>query len=172
VGQTTMGKTYGGKGFLLGAAGVVGFSGLRFLDQGSSSLRKLHFGKNISTQWGFSAPGGLLKSVIDNSTGSNHTRGIWRPGQERFAAFAIYNYSTANPQYDFGWVRLVYSDSAINGAPDSITAIDWGYDPSGSPVTTGEGISGGPEPSTFALGLLASGALGVAALRGRKKVSA
>jgi hypothetical protein len=170
MGVTSMGMPYLQKGILAGGAGVLGFGGLEFLDQGSYSLRKLRFGKNISTQFGFGATGGALKEFAGNSTlGNLFSVGVWRPGQERFAAFAIYNYSTANPQYELGWVRLVYSASAINGAPDSITAVDWAFDPSGAPVTTGEGI---PEPSTLALALLASGAVGVAALRRRRKVSA
>jgi hypothetical protein len=80
--------------------------------------------------------------------------------------------ASANAPIDYGWVRLVYT-VGLNGLPNSVTAVDWAYDDSGAPIAAGDtGSSSAPEPSAFAMGLLALGAAGVTALRRRRKVVA
>jgi hypothetical protein len=79
--------------------------------------------------------------------------------------FRRFRFSTTNHAWDYGWVRLSYA-LGTNGLPNSVTAVDWAYDPTGAPVSTGEGAA--PEPSTMALAILAAGAAGVAVLRRRR----
>lgn len=156
-----------GDGFLNGAASVKGLGGLAFLETGSQfSLRKLGKSVNISTLPNNFHTGPLfLKTVNFGTTGAHNTHGAWTSGKSGFGAFRF----TVGGKQDYGWVRLIYTDSS-NGAPDSITAIDWAYGADGTPIIT-DVPSATPEPSTADLALLAAGALGVLALRRRKKAT-
>jgi len=62
----------------------------------------------------------------------------------------------------FGWVRISLSATTV-GQPRAI--VEYAYENSGAPIAAGVV----PEPTTFALlGVMAAGALGVRAWRGRK----
>jgi hypothetical protein len=73
------------------------------------------------------------------------------------------------PNGDLGWLELRVSDTGSTGYPNHATVIDWAYnDVSGGSIAAGQTTSAVPEPSSLALGLLAAGALGLAALRRAK----
>jgi hypothetical protein len=63
---------------------------------------------------------------------------------------------------DLGWIQLRVSDRGSSGYPNEETLINWAYNnvPGGA-IVAGQT----PEPSSLALGLLAAGAVGLAALR-------
>lgn len=74
-------------------------------------------------------------------------------------------------QQDYGWVWLEFTQGT-NGLANAITAEDWAYENSGSPIHAGDtGLSAAPEPSTAAMALLSGGAAGIVALR-RRRISA
>jgi hypothetical protein len=78
-----------------------------------------------------------------------------------FVGFRFINESAAN-QIQYGWMQISLAGTAA-GQPRAI--VQYAYE------NTGAGIAVGavPEPSTFALfGVMAAGALGVRAWRGRK----
>ncbi len=71
------------------------------------------------------------------------------------------------PNGDLGWIKISVSDMGTPTYPNEITLLGWAYNNvSGGPINAGQ-ISGGavPEPSSLALGLLAAGSVGLAALR-------
>ena len=141
-----------------GLVSISGLGGLSFLF--STRLAKLASGANISTTpVGYGWRGGKAVAFRFGSAGNIYG---WAPGATGFAGF---RFSTTNHALDDGWVRLSYTLGS-NGSPNGITATDWAYDPTGAPVTTGEGAA--PEPSTMALAILAAGAARVAALRRRR----
>jgi hypothetical protein len=91
--------------------------------------------------------------------------GNFSAGKTGFAGLAVTDGSHNVTEY--GWIRLEVSNGQ-NGFPDELQLIDWAFDTSGAPIAAGEEATATPEPGTMALGLLASGALGVAALRRRR----
>jgi hypothetical protein len=147
-----------------GAASNFGFVSVsgNFEVLDSVRLKKLASGANISTAPGrWTVPGEFaLRLEAGGAYG-------WAPSATGFAGF---RFSTTNHALDYGWIRLSYT-LGTNGLPNSVTAIDWAYDPTGAPVTAGEEPSSTPEPSTSALAILAAGAAGVAAL-GRRRQAA
>jgi len=91
----------------------------------------------------------LVPVVLDTQIG-------WPASHTGFAGFSFSN----GGQTNYGWVRLEYFEGADH-LSNQIEAVDWAF--TNGPITTPT-----PEPSTFALGLLAAGAVGVAALRKRR----
>ncbi len=91
----------------------------------------------------------------------------WAPGAFGFAGF---EFETSGHNTDYGWIRLEYTLGS-NGLADGVTVEDWAYDNTGASIQAGQISTGSstPEPSTAAMGLLAAGAAGVAALRRRRK---
>jgi len=89
--------------------------------------------------------------VINNQSG-------WKASHTGFAGFSFTN----GVQTNYGWVRLEFFEGGEHLA-NEIEAVDWAY--TNGPTTT---PTGAPEPSTFALALLAAGAAGVGALRKRR----
>jgi PEP-CTERM motif len=86
-------------------------------------------------------------------------------------AFAGLNYyPLAGAPGDKGWVRLHFSDNG-SGVPTDITAIDWAFqfDPDKT-IKAGQTSDTIPEPAT--LSLLALGAVGIGAMRRRRKTPA
>jgi hypothetical protein len=76
------------------------------------------------------------------------------------------------PDGDLGWIKVQVSDSGSTGYPNEIAVLGWAYnDVPGGSIFAGQTSNAVPEPSSLALGLLAAGSLGLAALR-RAKVSA
>jgi len=68
-----------------------------------------------------------------------------------------------------GWIKLSLTTDG-NGIPSSVTVLGWAYnDVVGDPINAGQTTNAVPEPGTMAMGLLASGAAGLVALRKAKK---
>ena len=69
-----------------------------------------------------------------------------------------------------GWMKLKMSDTTVAGVPSSIKMISWAYNSvSGQTILAGQTSNAAvPEPGTMAMGLLASGAAGLVALRRAK----
>lgn len=152
-----------------GTASVAGKGGLKFLHvpfTGGNLLtalpvKELGFGALISSKAGkFGGSFGMSGFIAsERPAQSGHMTG-WPPIKQGFAGFS---FGTGGGGTDYGWVRLDFT-LGRNQLAQSITAVDWAY--TNGPITTGN--SGAPEPSTFAMGLLAAGAAGVVALRKRR----
>jgi hypothetical protein len=151
--QSSSAGAHNGYAFIVPTGGHLNFFA-------AGTLKKLAFGANIST-----APAFWDASAAHLANQTNAGASGWAANAPGFAGFL---FSTTNGGLDYGWVRLSYT-LGTNSLANSITATDWGYDPTGAGVTAGEGASSAtPEPSTVALAILASGAAGVAALRRRR----
>jgi hypothetical protein len=72
---------------------------------------------------------------------------------------------------DLGWMKIAVEGNFL-GFPNSVAILSWAYnDVPGAPILTGETsntTANTPEPSSLALALLATGAVGVLAYRRRK----
>jgi hypothetical protein len=124
-------------------------------------LKRLNSGDAISS---LAASWMRVGVLFDGNTSVGH-EGVFNSGQAGLAALRL---PTAGGQFDYGWIRLEYSNGA-NGLPDSFEAIDWAYNNTpGMAIEAGQQVAGAPEPSTAAMALLAAGAAGVLALRRRK----
>ncbi|MFM8220769.1 MAG: PEP-CTERM sorting domain-containing protein, partial [Planctomycetaceae bacterium] len=90
----------------------------------------------------------------------------WSMGETGFFGFCF----DQNGQRHYGWgeLKLDPTSANTNGYGFQITRAYYNDTP-GAPIAAGDTGGGGavPEPSTFALGLLAAG--GVAAYRSRRK---
>jgi hypothetical protein len=107
----------------------------------------------------------LLSRQISTWSGndsSTTTNGTWVAGQT-----AIAGIQRAPGQ--FGWIRLRFDES--NRIPNSISAIEWAYNDSGSILAGQTTDAVVPEPGTMGLMLLSTGAAGILALRRRKKAA-
>ena len=154
---------------LAGTASVAGKGGIHFLHvpfTGGNLLaalpvKELGFGALISSKAGkFGGSFGNSGFVAsERPAQSGHQTG-WPASKQGFAGFS---FTTGKGGTDYGWVRLEFM-LGRNQAADSITALDWAY--TNGPITSGNG--GAPEPSTFAMALLAAGAAGVVTLRKRR----
>ena len=152
-----------------GTASVAGKGGLKFLHvpfTGGNLLaalpvKELGFGALISSKAGkFGGSFGISGFVAsERPVQSGHMTG-WPQSKQGFAGFS---FTTGKGGTDYGWVRLEFTIGS-NQVADSITALDWAY--TNGPITSGS--SGTPEPSTFAMALLAAGAAGVGVLRKRR----
>jgi hypothetical protein len=161
-----LGVRQGNQSGTLAGGAFLGNQGVHLLTDGGL-LRKLNSGAMISGGVpGFQgASRGSTVGVFDKtifSGGGTRVFGDWVPGEDGFAGFS---FETAGSATDYGWVRLVFDDSA-NTLPDRLTAIDWAYEQGAISI---EVPSSAPEPATAALSLLAAGAAGIAALRRRRK---
>jgi hypothetical protein len=84
------------------------------------------------------------------------------------AAFILDPSSASGGPY-FGWIHLKWTSSLADGFPDTLYAYDWGVNNvAWGPINAGE-LAAVPEPGTFGLALLASGAAGILAWRKRAK---
>jgi MYXO-CTERM domain-containing protein len=159
----------GDGGYLNAGVVLAGGTKVDFLhaSQFAFLVKDLSSGSKVSAGAGFFKPeGSNLMATQHSHFGSRGGAGL-KPNVEGFAGFSFLN--TVTSQKDFGWVRLIYEEGQ-NGAANEVTAVDWAYDDSGNSITAGAG-AGTPEPSTDALALLAAGALGIAALRRRRKTA-
>jgi hypothetical protein len=148
-----------------GTASVAGKGGLKFLHvpfTGGNLLaalpvKELGFGALISSKAGaFGGSFGISGFVAsERPAQSGHMTG-WPASKQGVAGFS---FTTGKGGTDYGWVRLDFT-LGRNQVAQSITAVDWAY--TNGPITTGN--SGAPEPSTFAMALLAAGAAGVVRL--------
>jgi hypothetical protein len=90
-------------------------------------------------------------------------------------AFAGLSFMTVGKNTDYAWIELEFTDKA--GFPYFLDALAFGVDSDpgqlpGSFAAGQTGPSAAPEPGTMSLAILASGAVGVTALRRRRKQSA
>jgi hypothetical protein len=72
-----------------------------------------------------------------------------------------------------GWLRMSWGDLTGDNRPDTITVHEWAYAGNGEAILAGDrGLAAVPEAGAAALvGLVASGAVGVVALKKRRKAA-
>jgi hypothetical protein len=160
-----------GSGNLNGSAFIKGTTAGFRMTNAHFKLRKFAFGSQIDiapdalSVW----EGGTVKMASQSKTAGGHMSSGWASKKTYFVGF---EFGVGGTHY--GWIRLEYTVGP-NGLANSAQAIDWAYNSAvDGGITAGQGIpaSSTPEPSTLALGLLAAGAAGVAAIRRRKLASA
>jgi hypothetical protein len=98
-------------------------------------------------------------SIFIRGTNKKGTFGNWSFSTTGIAGFQL---GSGN----FGWIRL-HVESISGKSADKLTAIDWAYEDSGAAIAAGATGSAAPAPASLAL--LATGAVGVAAMRRRRK---
>jgi hypothetical protein len=94
--------------------------------------------------------------------------GGWQMGETGFFGFKFGSGPTL-----YGWAELAFDPTSANTAGYGYQILRAYYDDTGAPITVGNTGTGGspvPEPSSYALALLAAG--GVAAYRSRRKTVA
>ncbi|MGA3239187.1 MAG: PEP-CTERM sorting domain-containing protein [Bryobacteraceae bacterium] len=146
-------------------AKIIG--GLAFATTGGATSGGGHAAKNfalnapIGASRHFSGHGGTF---LEKHTSSNALKGFFGGDQTGFVGFS-------NGFGNYGWIRVSVSDAGSPGYTNELTVIDYAYNTIATdPIDAGEGIpTGTPEPGTAALGLLASGAVGLAVWRRRRK---
>jgi len=100
--------------------------------------------------------------VLRQVTSSGSLYGVFPLNQTAFAGFDLNG--------KLGWIKVKLGDAGSTGIPTSVTILGWAYnDVAGATILAGQTTSAVPEPGTMALGLLASGAGGLVALRRAKK---
>lgn len=106
----------------------------------------------------------LIGFGVLNDTGG----GLWPSGKTGYAGFKLAN-------GDLGWIQLDWT-SGGGGIPTGLKAMNWAVETTpGMSIAAGETESSAgsaPEPGTFALGLLAMGASGIAAWRKSRRARA
>jgi len=138
-----------------GRAFVEGFKGGQFgFLQTATFLKKFSSGATAAPLTGTFRGG--FRTVATQFIGqSNHQSG-WAPSQAGLFGFSFTSTGSQNPQR--GFVKLEYFEGA-NHLANQIEVI-------------GSDVSATPEPATGGLALLAAGAMGVIALRRRRKNAA
>jgi len=118
----------------------------------------------LGTSIGSTAPGGtvfgrqndLINQFFNYSTGApvGPLTGQWASGGTGYLGF---KFVAANGLTDYGWMRVSLNTTNFQNQIVSATVIDWAYNNTGGPILAGQI----PEPSSVALALLGSGALGL-----------
>jgi len=129
---------------------------------GSDSLGKLPAGAVVGPDANFGVDTTML-----TSSGQIAVAG-WQMGETGFFGFKFRSGPTL-----YGWAELAFDPTSANTAGYGYQILRAYYDDTGAPITVGNTGTGGspvPEPSTYALALLAAG--GVAAYRSRRKTVA
>lgn len=132
---------------------------------GNSTARKFALGASIGPGLNTGAHGGTF--LFKHTTGGAKI-GPFSGVGTGFAAF-----KTGGG--DYGWIHIATSDLGTPGFINELQVLDFAYnDVAGAAINVGDGIpqSGAPEPGTAALGILASGAIGLAAWRRRRSEAA
>ena len=140
------------------AAKLISNHGLKFAVQGGGNAINYARGNPIGPNLGSQRSFGTLRK---HSSGGGQG-GAFGPGTVTgFVGIKTHN-------GDLGWIQVKVSDMGSSGYPNEAVVIDYAYNstPGGS-ITAGE-TGAVPEPSSTALGLLASGAAGLLAWRQRK----
>jgi len=134
---------------------------------GASSARDFAFKSNIAGA--HAAPQAeIVKALFTASAPPVH--GQFQSGEPGFAGLSISTAGHVNKEY--GWIELVFTEQA--GVPHDLQALAFGIDTNLNQTIEAGQIDGGfiPEPGTMSLAILAAGALGVEALRRRRKARA
>lgn len=148
----------GGSANLLASGAKVSSGAPGTFQSGNNLLRLKTFNKT------FTSPSHLQQS-------GNATAGNW---PSNGAGFVGFRFST-NGQVDYGYADIAVASEG--GFPDSVSLLCAAYDDTGAAITTAAGCPGStstgtvPEPSNLALALLATGSIGVLALRRRKALA-
>jgi len=139
-----------------GFAMAYGANGAQIPYSGTSYwARRFGSGSTIGSGADFNSSTKFIRAT--NVKGS--TFGNWKLSSNGIAGFQL---GSGN----FGWIRLHAENTG--GLVDKLTAIDWAYEDSGATIAAGAtGSSGVPVPPSLAL--LATGAIGVAAMRRRRR---
>ena len=129
---------------------------------GNSDLAKLPAGAVVGPDATF----GLSYGARMTTDGNIAVAG-WQMGETGFFGFSF----QSNGQTLYAWAELAFDPISANTAGYGYQILRAYYDDTGAPITVGDtGGSPVPEPSTYALALLAAG--GVAAYRSRRKTVA
>ena len=131
---------------------------------GNSDLAKLPAGAVVGPDATF----GLSYGARMTTDGNIAVAG-WQMGETGFFGFSF----QSNGQTLYAWAELAFDPTSANTAGYGFQILRAYYDDTGAPITVGNTGTGGspvPEPSTYALALLAAG--GVAAYRSRRKTVA
>ena len=96
---------------------------------------------------------------------NNATVGDWVPASSGYMGIRFTEAGVNGGAPMYGWVQIAktVTGEPPRGGATGITFVDWAYDNSGAGIAAG--VTGVPEPSSLAL--LAAGAIGVSARRGR-----
>ena len=146
------------------ANGYVGFS---HVTVGKALGFALNASGQAAKKYSFGNPIHVLASAVNATVQTNidgHIHGSFGPGVVTgFVGFKA-------PNGDLGWIQVQVSDSGSPGFPNEIAVLGWAYNNmSGGSIFAGQtSNSAVPEPSSLALGLLAAGSVGLAALRSAK----
>jgi hypothetical protein len=144
-----------GNGVLADAAGLI------------RPLRKLASGSVISAGAGaFLGDDAVAKGILCYPAACVYSTGAWANGVPALAGFRFVDGGGTH----FGWIRLLWNDTNHDTFPDSITALDWGYESTpGAAIEAGDtGASPVPEPSSALMLLAGAGALALSRRRGAK----
>jgi hypothetical protein len=138
-------------------------NGMRFLGSGGY-MRQYAFGQAIGGQ--VTNPGTVRKVVGPSSGAATSTRGAFGPGPvDGFVGVKLSGDR-------LGWIQIKVTPNS-GGYPDQVEVIDFAYNETGGgPIDAGQtsdNTSATPEPGMAALGLLASGAVGLLALRRNRR---
>jgi hypothetical protein len=136
---------------------------LSFALAGSLRAAKLYTLGQAVLMNGSRGSSGLLRAEISNGQLTQRI-GPWGPGTVTgFVGFI------STQTGDLGWIDVKVFDRNDDGYPDELEIIDSAYNNTpGGAIDAGQ-TSSLPEPGTAALGLLALGAVGILALRKRRK---
>jgi hypothetical protein len=131
---------------------------------GDSSVAKLPAGAVVG-------PSAELEGSHSNTVTMNGNSALdgWQMGETGFFGFSF----QSNGQTVYAWAELALDPTSANTAGYGFQILRAYYDDTGAPIIVGNTGGGGspvPEPSTYALALLAAG--GVAAYRSRRKTVA
>lgn len=154
---------------IFGLVDVLAANPIKIFDiAGHSSAKNFAAGAVITSAAGVQKNTGLISKKFFSTAGF----GNFTSGKTGFAGLEII--ATANhPSTNFGWIRLLFTES--KGVTTKLTAVDWAVQSSnGVTIHAGEGVQGPstPEPGTMALGLLASGAIGILEWKRRRRQEA
>lgn len=103
-------------------------------------------------------------TFLDKHTSLGATKGFFEGNKTGFVGFS-------NGVGNLGWLEIMVSSAGTPGYTNELKVIAYAYNTvADSPIEAGQGIpTSTPEPDTAALGLLASGAAGLAIWRRRRK---
>ena len=100
-------------------------------------------------------------STLRGTDSAGAQTGMWNLSTNGIAGFQL-------GSGDFGWIRLHVESTDADAFPDKLTAVDWAYDNTGAAIAAGDTGAPSGVPAPASLALLATGAVGVTALRRRR----
>jgi MYXO-CTERM domain-containing protein len=127
---------------------------------GGRAAKDLLLNAPIGASRNFPGGGGTF---LNKHTSSGPLKGFFGGQKTGFVGFSYAGL--------YGWIEVMVSDAGSPGYTNELKAIAYAYNSvAGATINAGQGIpTSTPEPDTAALGLLASGAAGLAIWRRRRK---